>query len=222
MSFLRNYAKKLGVLEYKGLWDAEQNSPSLSSGVGSRNTYYVVSVAGTTALDGVTEWQPKDWVVFNGLSWEKLDNTDKLEGSNIIFVDSKEDLPEPVSGVITLGANKTYFITGTIDLAGDRLVGSQNTTIIGGSSENCFLISTGLSSSTALLSSAWSIPLRNISITHGTALNLDATGNANFSVNGMGIFRVSVAGAVAIQTRTETAGQTATLQPNAAFVLGLV
>lgn len=105
----------------------------------------------------------------------------------LVFVNSKSDFPAPVSGVITLGANVTYFITTTVDLTGDRLVGSQNTTIIGGSSENCFLISTGLDAGTALLSSAWSIPMRSITITHGTALNLDATGNANQAIDWFGV-----------------------------------
>lgn len=49
-----------------------------------------------------------------------------------------------------------------------------------------------------------------------------ATQNTNFSVNGFGVFRVTVAGTVAIQTRTETAGTAATLQTDAAFVLELV
>lgn len=106
---------------------------------------------------------------------------------NMIFVNSKSDFPTAVSGVITLAANVTYFITTTIDLTGDRLVCSQNTTIIGGSSENCFLISTGLNSSTALISSAWSLPMRSLSITHGTALNLDATGNANQAIDWFGV-----------------------------------
>jgi hypothetical protein len=106
---------------------------------------------------------------------------------NMIFVNSKSDFPAAVSGVITLAANVTYFITTTVDLTGDRLVGSQNTTLIGGSSENCFLISTGLSASTALISSAWSIPMRSLSITHGTALNLDATGNANQAIDWFGV-----------------------------------
>lgn len=106
---------------------------------------------------------------------------------NMVFVNSKADFPEAVSGVITLENNVTYFITTTVDLTGDRLVAGQNTTLIGGSSENCFLISTGLSASTALLSSAWSIPMRNISITHGTALNLDATGNANQAIDWFGV-----------------------------------
>lgn len=106
---------------------------------------------------------------------------------NIIFVTTKSDLPTAVSGVITLAANKTYFFTTTVDLIGDRLVCGANTTILGGSSENCVIKSTGLSSSTALITSVYSLPIRNITITHGTALNLDGDGTSTaldwFGVN---------------------------------------
>ena len=106
---------------------------------------------------------------------------------NIIFVTSKTDLPTAVSGVITLEANKTYFFTTIVDLTGDRLVCSANTTILGGSSENCVIKSTGLSSSTALITSVYSLPIRNITITHGKALNLDGDGTTTaldwFGVN---------------------------------------
>ena len=99
-----------------------------------------------------------------------------LSGNEFVFIFSKLDFPTPVSGVITLVDNYTYFITKTIDLTGDRLVGGVNSVIIGGSSENCILKSTGLSASTALISSVYSLPIRNITITHGTALNLDGDG----------------------------------------------
>lgn len=111
----------------------------------------------------------------------------KLPDPELKFVNAKNDFPTAVNGVITLADNVTYFITKTVDLSGDRLVGGVNTTIIGGSSENCFLISTGLNSSTALISSNWSLPMRNISITHGTAFNLDATGNANAALDWFGV-----------------------------------
>lgn len=111
----------------------------------------------------------------------------KLPDPEFVFVNSKTDFPSAVSGVITLADNVTYFITKTIDLTGDRLVGGQNTTILGGSSENCFLISTGLSASTALISSNWSLPMRNLTITHGTALNLDATGNSTAALDWFGV-----------------------------------
>ena len=78
MSFLDGYARKLGVIEYLGTWNASTNTPSLSSGVGSKGGYYVVSVAGSTTLDGAADWQPGDWVIFNGTSWQKIDTTDQV------------------------------------------------------------------------------------------------------------------------------------------------
>ena len=131
----------------------------------------------------------------NGLNYTRYDDTivelfptsTGLAGNEFVFVFSKLDLPTPVSGVITLVDNYTYFITKTIDLTGDRLVCGVNTVIIGGSSENCILKSTGLSSSTALITSVYSLPIRNITITHGTALNLDGDGTTTaldwFGVN---------------------------------------
>jgi hypothetical protein len=90
----------------------------------------------------------------------------------LVYVTNKIDLPLAVNGVITLAANATYFFTKTVDLTGDRLVCGANTTILGFSSENCKIISTGLSSSTALISSSYSLPIRNIAFTSGTVLNL--------------------------------------------------
>jgi hypothetical protein len=131
----------------------------------------------------------------NGLNYTRYDDTivelfptsTGLAGNEFVFVFSKLDLPTAVGGVITLVDNYTYFITKTIDLTGDRLVCGVNTVIIGGSSENCILKSTGLSSSTALISSVYSLPIRNITITHGTALNLDGDGTTTaldwFGVN---------------------------------------
>lgn len=76
--------------------------------------------------------------------------------------------------VITLGDNITYFITDTVDLLGYRLVCGQNTTIIGGSSENCRIKSTGLTD--ALITSVYSLPLRNITIEADLALDLQGDG----------------------------------------------
>jgi hypothetical protein len=63
----------IGALNYKGVWDASTNSPTLASGVGSKGDYYVVSVAGSTNLDGQTLWGVGDWAVFNGTVWQKVD-----------------------------------------------------------------------------------------------------------------------------------------------------
>ena len=108
--------------------------------------------------------------------------------SQAIFITTKSDFPASVAGVITLGDNKTYFmLNGDIDLTGDRIVCGRNTTLIGGSSENTILRSTGLDANTALITSNWSIPMRFFTITHGTAINFDATGNANQAIDWIGI-----------------------------------
>lgn len=66
-------ANALGALNYKGTWDASTNTPTLASGVGTKGDYYVVSVAGSTNLDGQTLWGVGDWAVFNGSVWQKVD-----------------------------------------------------------------------------------------------------------------------------------------------------
>jgi len=66
----------LGALNYQGTWNASTNTPTLTSSVGTKGYYYVVNVAGTTNLNGITDWQIGDWAVFNGTVWEKVDNTD--------------------------------------------------------------------------------------------------------------------------------------------------
>ena len=51
----------------------------MASGSGTQGCYYVVNVAGSTNLDGITDWQIGDWAVFNGTIWEKIDNTDIIQ-----------------------------------------------------------------------------------------------------------------------------------------------
>lgn len=69
-------ANAIGALNYKGTWNASTNTPTLVSSVGTKGDYYVVSVAGSTNLDGTTLWGVGDWVVFNGSIWQKVDGGD--------------------------------------------------------------------------------------------------------------------------------------------------
>lgn len=96
--------------------------------------------------------------------------------NHIVWVGGLEDLPTPISGVITLADNVTYFLTTDLDLAGNRLVGGSDTTIIGGSSENCTLTSTGLGVGVPLLTIAYTTPIRHISFENvDTAFAVDGT-----------------------------------------------
>lgn len=75
-------AAVLGALSYQGTWNASTNTPTLASGVGVKGYYYVVSVAGSTNLDGITDWLIGDWAVYNGTAWQKVDNTDQVISVN--------------------------------------------------------------------------------------------------------------------------------------------
>ena len=106
--------------------------------------------------------------------------------TGLVFITEKSDLPTPSGGVITLLANTAYQFTGTVDLTGDRLVCGENTVIVGLSSENCRIKSTGLTAS-ALITSIYSLPMRSITIEADIALNLDGDGTTTaldwFGVN---------------------------------------
>jgi hypothetical protein len=65
-----------GFVNYEGTWNASTNIPTLTSSVGTKGDYYVVSTTGTTNLNGITTWTQGDWAIFNGSAWEKVDNTD--------------------------------------------------------------------------------------------------------------------------------------------------
>ena len=72
----------IGALSYQGTWNALTNTPTLTSSVGTKGYYYVVNVAGTTDLNGITDWQVGDWAVYNGTAWQKIDNTDGVTSVN--------------------------------------------------------------------------------------------------------------------------------------------
>jgi hypothetical protein len=71
-------------LVFQGTWNASTNTPTLTSGSGTTGNFYIVSVAGSTNLDGITDWKVGDWAVFieQGASdqWEKIDNSSVLDG----------------------------------------------------------------------------------------------------------------------------------------------
>jgi len=72
----------IGGSIYKGTWNASTNTPTLASGVGTSGNYYIVSVAGSTNLDGITDWNVGDWAIFQGTTWQKVDNTDAVVSVN--------------------------------------------------------------------------------------------------------------------------------------------
>ena len=91
-------------LSFEGSWNASTDTPSLAGTTPANGVFYIVSVAGSTSLSGITDWQVGDWAVYvsNGAgtdAWQKIDNTSTLSGSGS-------------SGQLT-------YWTGTANVAGD-------------------------------------------------------------------------------------------------------
>lgn len=105
----------VGAVTYKGTWNANTNSPALSSGTGTQGDYYVVNVAGSTNLDGITDWQIGDWAIFNGTVWQKVDNTDAVSSVN------------GQVGTVVLTAANVNAVADTVTItAGTGLTGGGN------------------------------------------------------------------------------------------------
>lgn len=123
-------------LVYKGAWDASTNTPTLVSSTGTSGWYYVVSVAGSTNLDGITDWQVGDWAVFNGTVWQKIDQTNSVSSVN------------GQTGVVSLNyASVGAPSTGGINASGTWAIdisGNAATATTAGKVSNALTIGSGL------------------------------------------------------------------------------
>jgi hypothetical protein len=109
-----------GVLNYQGTWNASTNTPALVSSVGTNGYYYVVSVAGSTSLNGISDWQIGDWAIFNGTVWQKIDQTNLVTSVNgqtgvvsLAYADLAGSVPTWNQNTTGTAAN----VTGTVAIA---------------------------------------------------------------------------------------------------------
>ena len=98
----------VGGLQYQGTWNASTNTPTITSGVGTEGAFYIVSVAGTTNINGINDWQVGDWIVFHDTAWQKVDNSDSVSSvfgrvGNIVAVQSDYSAFYPLIGDIKDG-----------------------------------------------------------------------------------------------------------------------
>jgi len=99
-------ANAIGALNYKGTWNASTNAPALASGVGTKGDYYVVSVAGSTSLDGISNWGVGDLATYNGTTWQRVEGGADLNGVNLSVSGTSTLSGLTASTVLTLNASK--------------------------------------------------------------------------------------------------------------------
>ena len=168
-----------GFVNYKGTWNASTNTPTLVSSVGTKGDYYVISVTGSTNLNGITTWTQGDWAIFNGTAWEKVDNTDlvtSVAGRTGAITLTTADI-SGLGTIATQAANNVSItggsITGITDLAvADGGTGASNA---GDARTNLGLvIGTDVLSPSGSAASLTSFPTFNQNTT-GTASNVTGT-----------------------------------------------
>lgn len=65
------------AIEFKGLWDASTNTPTLADNTGTKGDFYIVSVAGTQNLgSGSIQFFVNDRVIYSGEVWTRLTSGD--------------------------------------------------------------------------------------------------------------------------------------------------
>jgi hypothetical protein len=151
-----------GGLIYGGTWNASTNTPTLASGVGTQGTYYVVSVSGSTNLDGVTDWVIGDWAIFNGTAWQKIDQTNLVTSvagrTGAIVLDNTD-----ISGLGTMSVQN-----------------ANNVNITGGSITGASGIITAVTGTAPVSSSGGATPAISLAASYGDTQNPYASKTANF------------------------------------------
>jgi hypothetical protein len=193
-----------GFVNYKGTWNASTNTPTLVSSVGTKGDYYVVSVTGSTNLNGITTWTQGDWAIFNGTAWEKVDNTDlvtSVAGRTGAITLTTADV-SGLGTIATQAANNVSITGGSITGITDLAVADGGT---GASTASDARTNLGLVIGTDVLSPSGSAA----SLTSFPTFNQNTTGTAS-----------NVTGTVAVLNGGTGATTTSDARTNLGLVIG--
>jgi len=170
-----SWASVAGGLSYQGTWNATTNTPTLASGVGVNGYYYIVATAGSTNLDGITDWQIGDWLLFNGATWQKIDQSNLVTSVN------------GQTGAVSVGTVTSVAATaGTgISISGSPITSSGTLTITNSAPDQTVSLtaSTGISTSGTYpnFTITNSAPDQTVSLTASTGISTSGT-YPNFTI----------------------------------------
>lgn len=136
-----------GSANFQGTWNANTNTPTITSGTGTKGYYYIVSVAGTTTIDGISTWNVGDWIVYNGTAWERIaiNAVISVNGSTGVVVLHTDDIAE------NTGATNLWYT----DTRARASISSSATGLTYTSSTGVFSLTTGYSIPTTVKQGEW-------------------------------------------------------------------
>ena len=215
LTSLQNQITAIGqALIFAGSWNASTNTPTLASSVGVISNFYIVSVAGSTNLNGITNWGVGDWAIYNGTVWQRLEGGAEGNFTNL-----------SVSGTTTLSG-----LTASTALALDA---SKNVVSVTNTGTGSNVLATSPTLVTPALGTPSSGVVTNLTGTAsiningtvgattpaaGTFTSLSDSGNLTFTGTGNRITgdfsNGTVASRVAFQTSTVNSATTINAIPN--------
>ena len=164
-----SWASVAGGLSYQGTWNASTNTPTLTSSVGVNGYYYITDVAGSTNLNGITDWQIGDWLLFNGSVWQKIDQSNLVTSVN------------GQTGAVSVGTVTSVAATaGTgITVTGSPITSSGTLTITNTAPDQTVALTDGTGISTSGTYPNFTItnsaPDQTVALTAGTGISTSGT-----------------------------------------------
>jgi hypothetical protein len=165
-----------GALSYQGTWNASTNTPTLVSSTGVNGYYYIVATAGSTNLNGITDWQIGDWLLFNGTVWQKIDQSNlvtSVAGRTGAVTLSNTDI-SGLGTMSTQNANSVAVTGGTIN---GTTIGATTATT---GAFTTVTASTSLTTPTVQATNSGGLSLKNSAGT--TQLSMGGGGGDNLSL----------------------------------------
>ena len=205
-----SWASVAGGLSYQGTWNASTNTPTLTSSVGINGYYYIVSTAGSTNLDGITDWQIGDWLIFNGSVWQKIDQSNLVTSVN------------GQTGAVSVGTVTSVAATaGTgITVTGSPITSSGTLTITNSAPDQTVSLtaSTGISTSGTYpnFTITNSAPDQTVALTQGGTTTITGT-YPNFTISSADQFQGTVTSVTGTSPVASSGGATPAISLSAGY-----